>query len=162
MYLLGWPHYLFMSLPLSPKFHEDKCGVSLWKYNVPRASQDDDWHKEVTQEKSKWIMITTNGNNWNLTFRELLPKTAQVPRATFHFAWVSVVMKTLLGKQNPTGQETAENILVSDTFFPSWLEMYPICGFGSFSFLNVDTLSIWKNDTKDQRECLLLKHSENY
>ena len=57
--------------------------------------------KKVLREKSKWIMITTNGNNWNLTFRELLPETAQLPRATFHFAWVSVVMKTLLGKQNP-------------------------------------------------------------
>lgn len=101
MYLLVWPYYLFMSLPLSPKFHENKCGVSLWKYNVPRASQDDDWHKEGLKEKSKGIMITTNGNNWNLTFRELLPKTAQFPRATFHFAWVSVLMKTLLGKQNP-------------------------------------------------------------
>ena len=32
--------------------------------------------------------------------------------------------------------------------------MYPICGFGSFSFLNVDILSIWKNDTEDQKDYL--------
>ena len=159
MYLLVWSYYLFMSLPLSPKFHEDKCGVSLWKYNVPRASQDDDWHKGL-KEKSKGIMITTNGNNWNLTFRELLPKTAQFPRATFHFAWVSDVMKTLLGKQNPEWIRDCWESPCSRHFFSQlvrnvshmwiWFLFIFKCGYPVY-------LKEWYWGPKG-----LLKHSENY